>query len=254
MRCPVKRADLVDYLDQLLDIQNIPDYGPQGLQIEGSEEVSRIAVAVDAAHAAIDGALAAGAEMLIVHHGIFWGPTRTLTGAFGAKVRRFIEADLNLYAAHLALDAHPDLGNNAELCRLLGLHPAGSYFNYKGVDVGIVAAPLKPLPFDTLVARFTEALQPPLRVQAFGPRTVHKVAVCSGDAARSMEEAHALGCDTLITGELDYTMAHAPEELGMNVIYGGHYVTETLGVQALARHLSDQFGLPWAFIDAPVPI
>jgi dinuclear metal center YbgI/SA1388 family protein len=250
----VKRTALVDYLDQLLHIHDIPDYGPQGLQIEGRDEIARIAVAVDAAHAAIDGALAAGADMLIVHHGIFWGPPKPLVGAFGAKVRRFIEADLNLYAAHLALDAHPDLGNNAELCRLLGLHPAGSYFNYKGVDVGIVAAPIQPVPFARLVERFTDALQPPLRVQAFGPEEVRKVAVCSGDAARSMEEAHALGCDTLVTGELDYTMAHAAEELGMNVIYGGHYVTETLGVQALARHLADQFGLPWAFIDAPVGI
>ena len=248
----MKRTELVAYLDDLLDIHAIADYGPQGLQIEGGEEVTKLAVAVDAAHAAIDGALAAGAEMLIVHHGVFWGPTKPLTGAFGFKVRRFFQADLNLYAAHLALDAHPDLGNNAELCRLLGLTPVGGYFNYKGLDVGVIAAPPQPLSFQTLAQRFAEVLQPPLRVEAHGPEEVRKAAVCSGDGARSMEEAHALGCDTLITGELDYTMAHAAEELGMNVIYGGHYVTETLGVQALARHLSEQFGLPWAFIDAPV--
>ncbi len=248
----MKRADLVAYLDDLLHIHDVADFGPQGLQIEGRGEVRKLAVGVDAAHATIDGALAAGADMLIVHHGIFWGPPKRLTGAFGFKVRRFFEADLNLYAAHLALDAHPDLGNNAELCRLLGLTPVGSYFNYKGLDVGFIAAPPQPISFQTLVQRFTDALQPPLRVQAFGPEAVHKAAVCSGDGARSMEEAHALGCDTLVTGELDYTMAHAAEELGMNALYGGHYVTETLGVQALARHLSDQFGLDWVFVDAPV--
>ncbi len=250
----MKRAELVAYLDDLLNIHAIADFGPQGLQIEGREEVTKLAVGVDAAHATIDGALAAGADMLIVHHGVFWGPTKRLTGAFGFKVRRFFEADLNLYAAHLALDAHPELGNNAELCRLLGLTPVSGYFDYKGLDVGVIAAPPQPISFQTLIQRFQDALQPPLRVEAHGPEKVRKVAVCSGDGARSMEEAQALGCDTLVTGELDYTMAHAAEELGMNVIYGGHYATETLGVQALARHLSEQFGLPWAFVDAPVPL
>ena len=248
----MKRTELVAYLDDLLTISTIADYGPQGLQIEGREDVNKLAVGVDAAHATIDGALAAGADMLIVHHGIFWGPPKRIAGAFGYKVRRFIEADLNLYAAHLALDAHPTLGNNAELCRLLALTPTGGYFNFKGLDVGIIAEPDKAISFEALTVRFADALQPPLKVDASGPEMVRKVAVCSGDAARSLEEAFDLGCDTLITGELDYTMAHAPEELGMNVIYGGHYATETLGVQALARHLQDVFGLPWVFVDVPV--
>jgi dinuclear metal center YbgI/SA1388 family protein len=248
----MKRTELVSYLDDLLNIKTIADYGPQGLQIEGRDEVNRIAVGVDAAHATIDGALAAGADMLIVHHGIFWGPPKRIAGAFGYKVRRFIEADLNLYAAHLALDAHPTLGNNAELCRLLALTPTGGYFNFKGLDVGIIAEPAAAVSFETLAARFADALQPPLKVDASGPKMVRRVAVCSGDAARSLEEAFELGCDTLVTGELDYTMAHAPAELGMNVLYGGHYVTETVGVQALARHLNEVFDLPWTFVDAPV--
>ncbi len=248
----MKRKDLVAYLDDLLNIKLIADYGPQGLQIEGRDEVNKIAVGVDTAHATIDGALAAGADMLIVHHGVFWGPPRLIAGAFGNKVRRFIEADLNLYAAHLALDAHPTLGNNAELCRLLSLTPTGGYFNFKGLDVGIIAEPAAPTSFEALAARFADVLQPPLKIDASGPETVRKVAVCSGDAARSLEEAFELDCDTLVTGELDYTMAHAPEELGVNVIYGGHYATETLGVQALARHLNEMFGLPWVFVDVPV--
>lgn len=248
----MKRSDLVAYLDDLLSIKTIADYGPQGLQIEGREEVAKIAVGVDAAHATIDGALAAGADMLIVHHGIFWGPPKRIAGAFGFKVRRFIEADLNLYAAHLSLDAHPTLGNNAELCRLLGLTPVGGYFNYQGTDIGIIAELAQPISFKTLVTRFTDALRPPLSIDDSGAANVQRIAVCSGDAARSLEEAQSLGCDTLVTGERDYTMAHAPEELGMNVIYGGHYATETLGVQALARHLNEEFGLPWVFVDVPV--
>ncbi|MCX7853121.1 MAG: Nif3-like dinuclear metal center hexameric protein [Caldilineales bacterium] len=246
------RAEIVAYLDNLLNIAAIPDYGPQGLQVEGRAEVHRVAVAVDVAHAAIDGALAAGADLLIVHHGLFWGEARRLVGAFGHKVRRLLTADLNLYAAHLALDLHPTLGNNAELCRLLGLRPVGTYYPYKGVDVGLVAEPVGTMTFDALLAAFTAALQPPLRVTAFGPEVVKRVAVCSGDAGRTLEAAHAQGCDTLVTGETDYTVAHLAEELGMNVLYGGHYATETLGVQALARHLQDQFGLPWGFVDVPV--
>ncbi len=248
----MQTSELIDYLDHLLNISAIPDYGPQGLQVEGRAEVRKLAVGVDAAHATIDGALAAGADMLLVHHGLFWGETKRLVGAFGRKVRRFFAADLNLYAAHLALDAHPVLGNNAELCRLLELQATGRYLNHKGVDIGILAEPAAPTTFAALVETFTAVLQPPVAVTAFGPTAVRRLAVCSGDAARSLEEAHALGCDTLVTGETDYTAVHLSEELGMNVLYGGHYATETLGVQALARHLQDQFALPWVFVDVPI--
>lgn len=248
----MKRNELVNYLDDLLNINLIADYGPQGLQIEGRAEVNKLAVGVDTAHPTIDGALAAGADMLIVHHGIFWGPPSRIAGAFGHKVRRFIESDLNLYAAHLALDLHPTLGNNAELCRLLDLKAVDTYFSFKGVDVGIIAEPVAPVSFADLVAKFSSTLQAPLKTDASGPEQVQRLAVCSGDAVRSLEEALARGCDTLVTGELDYTMAHAPAELGMNVLYGGHYATETLGVQALARHLGQQFDLPWEFVDVPV--
>ncbi|NOX62366.1 MAG: Nif3-like dinuclear metal center hexameric protein [Chloroflexi bacterium] len=248
----MKRDELVQYLDELLEIRLIPDYGPQGLQIEGRDKVNKLAVAVDAAHPAIDRALEIGADMLIVHHGVFWGGPKRIAGAFGRKVRRFIQADLNLYAAHLALDCHPTLGNNAELCRLLELEAADAYFNYKGRDIGVIAEPIGLLTFEELVQRFGETIGPPLRVDAFGPARVRRVAVCSGNAIRSLEEAHERGCDAMITGETDYTMVHMPAELGMNVIYGGHYATETLGVQALARHLEARFGLSWEFIDIPV--
>ncbi len=248
----MRRDDLVQYLDDLLGIDLISDFGPQGLQIEGRTDVNKVAVGVDTAHATIDGALAARADMLIVHHGIFWGPPQRIAGAFGRKVRRFLETDLNLYAAHLALDLHPTIGNNAELCRLLDLQAVDTYFSFKGKDVGIIAEPMVPVSFADLTAKFTAALQAPLKIDASGPRQVQRLAICSGDAVRSLEEALARGCDTLVTGELDYTMVHAPSELGMNVLYGGHYATETLGVQALARHLEEQFDLPWVFVDVPI--
>ncbi|NOZ50372.1 MAG: Nif3-like dinuclear metal center hexameric protein [Chloroflexi bacterium] len=246
------RDDLVAYLDEVLHIHTIHDYGPQGLQVAGRTQVGLLAVGVDAALATIDGALTAGADMLLVHHGVLWGEAQRLVGAYGRKLRRLITTDLNLYAAHLALDAHPQWGNNAELCRLLGLEIQAGYHAFQGVDVGVIAAPTTELTFVELAQRFHTAVAAPIQVDAYGPPRVRRLAVCSGDAARSLVEAQALGCDTLVTGERDYTMAHAGREMGMNVLYGGHYATETLGVKALARHLAVQFDLPWVFIDVPV--
>ncbi len=246
------RDDLVRYLDEVLQIHSIVDYGPQGLQVEGRPRVGRLAVGVDASLATITEALARGADMLLVHHGIFWGGPQRLVGAYGRKVRRLIKEDINLYAAHLALDVHPQWGNNAELCRLLGLEIQGGYNAFQGLKVGVIAAPVAPIMFAELVRRFEKHIAAPLQIDAFGPAALRRVAVCSGDAARSLDEAQALGCDTLITGERDYTMAHAGREMGMNVLYGGHYATETLGVQALGRHLAERFDLPWVFVDVPV--
>lgn len=248
------REELVAYMDTLLRIHEISDYGPQGLQVEGRAQVERVAVAVDAAIATIDGALAANADLLLVHHGIFWGSAQRLVGAHGEKVRRLLRADVNLYAAHLALDTHPQLGNNAELCRLLGLEVQEGYFSFQGTEIGLIGTPVVPLSFPDLVQRFTTAVAAPLKVEPYGPEKVARIAVCSGDAARSLTEAQARGCDTLVTGERDYTMAHAAREMGMNVLYGGHYATETLGVKALARHLAEKYGLLWAFIDNPVDL
>jgi len=248
------RTELVSYLDDLLGIDQVNDYGPQGLQVEGKTEVGHVAVAVDAAIATIDKALAIEADLLLVHHGILWGGAQPLVGALGDKVRRLMLAEVNLYAAHLALDRHPQFGNNAELCRVLGLEVEQGYFSFQGVEIGVIATPGEPLSFRHLVQRFTVAITTPLKVEAYGTDMVSRVAVCSGDSVRSLPEAYARGCDTLITGERDYTMAHAAREMGMNVLYGGHYATETLGVKALGRHLAQKFALSWSFLDVPVDL
>lgn len=247
----MQRTELVDYLDSYLRIAEIKDYGPQGLQIEGRREVNKIVGAVDAQLPCLERALQSGADLLLVHHGIFWGPPQRIAGSFGRLVRGYLAADLNLYAAHLALDAHPEVGNNAELARRLGLAVQDWFAPVNGVKLGVVGAAEEGITLDALVDRYVQQVGPVQRVQAYGPRRVRRVGIVSGAAARSMDEAAALGCDTFLTGETSHAEFYAAQNAGLNVIYGGHYITETTGVQALGRHLRSRFGVDFEFIDLP---
>ncbi len=245
------RADLVNYLDEYLHIQAIRDYGPQGLQIEGRAEVTRIVGTVDAQAPCLEAAVSLGADMMLVHHGIFWGPARCLAGSFGQLVRAYLSSGLNLYAAHLALDAHDEVGNNVELSRRLGLDLLDRFAMINGVALGVVAVAHHPIKLDYLVDRFQQNVGPVSLVQAHGPRLVHKVAIISGAGSKEIEEAARLGCDTFLTGETSHAEYYAAQNVGINVIYGGHYVTETVGVQCLGEHMQEKFGLEFIFSDLP---
>lgn len=244
-------GELVTYLDDYLRIAEIKDYGPQGLQVEGRREVRRIVGTVDAQMPCVEAALSRGADLLLVHHGIFWGATQRIAGAFGALVRAYLSADLNLYAAHLALDAHPEIGNNVELARRLGLTIDGMFAQVNGTPIGVLASAPSGIKFDYLVDRFTQNVGALRMVQAHGPRITHKVGIISGAGAREIPLAAALGCDTFLTGETSHAEYYAAQNAGLNVIYGGHYATETAGVQALGQHLADRFGVDFEFVDLP---
>ncbi len=245
------RADLVRYLDEYLGIDNIQDYGPQGLQVEGRRSVNRIVGLVDAQMPCVEAALQMGADMMLVHHGIFWGPTQPLRGQHGRLVRTIMAAELNLYAAHLALDAHREVGNNAELCRRLGLEPVEWWGEVNGVSLAALAVDADGMKLDYVADRFEQLVGPLQLVQAHGPRIVHRVAVMSGSGARYIREAADMGCDLFITGETDHAHYYEALNHSINVIYGGHYCTETVGVQALGIHLQEQFGLEFEFVDLP---
>lgn len=247
----MKRVELTAYLDDYLQIGAIRDYGPQGLQIEGREQVNKVVGMVDAQLPCLEAALGHGADMLLVHHGIFWGPTQTLAGSFGRLVRTYMAAEINLYAAHLALDAHAEVGNNAELARRLGLEVQERFAPVNGVNLGVIATAHHEAKLDYLVDRFEQNVGPLKLVQAHGPRLVNKVAILSGAGAREIGIAAALGCDTYITGETSHAEFYAAQNAGLNVIYGGHYTTETVGVQCLGEHLRDKFGLEFEFVDLP---
>jgi dinuclear metal center YbgI/SA1388 family protein len=247
----MQRAELVAYLDSYLRIGEIKDYGPQGLQIEGRDDVRKIVGAVDAQAPCVEAALSRGADLLLVHHGIFWGPPQRIAGSYGALVRAYLTAGLNLYAAHLALDAHPEVGNNVELARRLGLTVEEMFAPVNGVMIGVLASTAQGVKFDYLVDRYHQNVGPVQLVQAHGPRISHKIGIISGAAAREIPLAAARGCDTFVTGETSHAEYYAAQNAGINVLYGGHYATETVGVQALGAHLQERFGVEFEFVDLP---
>jgi len=248
----MEREALVGYLDDYLRIGEIQDYGPQGLQVESDNRaITRIALAVDTAPPIVEEAAAWGADMLLVHHGIFWGQTERIAGPLGARVRLLLRHNINLYAAHLALDAHPEVGNNAELARLLGITAEGWWCAPRGTPIGVLGAVTPGTSREELVARVVQLLNTEPVVLPHGPDWPERVAIVSGSAAGHTGEAAAMGADTLITGETSHSHYWAASDHAMNVIFAGHYATETVGVQALGRHLAERFGVEVKFLDFP---
>lgn len=247
----MKTSELVAYLDEYLGIDSIQDYGPQGLQVEGRRYVNKIIGLVDAQMPCVEAALQNGADMMLVHHGIFWGPTTPLRGQHGQLVRSIMASELNLYAAHLALDAHQVVGNNAELARRLGLETVEWWGEINGVPLAALAVDSDGMKLDYLADRFEQLVGPVQLVQAHGPRLVHRVGLMSGGGAPYIKQAAALGCDAFLTGETSHAHYYDAMNYSINVIYGGHYCTETVGVQALGQHLQEKFGIDFEFIDLP---
>jgi dinuclear metal center YbgI/SA1388 family protein len=210
-----------------------------------------VAFAVDACQETIDGAVAAGSQMLIVHHGLFWGKVLRVVGPHRRRVQALLNGGCSLYAAHLPLDRHPEVGNNAQLARRLGLTVTGGLGAAFGVPVGVIATTPAPEPRAALVARLAAALDVTPLVLPGGPERVAKFGFISGGAAGDVVAAAAAGCDTYITGETSHASYHDAAEYGVNVIFAGHYATETVGLKALAAHLGAQFALPTRFIDRP---
>jgi dinuclear metal center YbgI/SA1388 family protein len=247
----MKRDELVAYLDDYLDVRGQQDFGENGLQVEGAEEVNRLAFAVDACQAAINGAAAGGAQMLLVHHGLFWGKPLLVVGPHRRRVKALLDADCSLYAAHLPLDRHAEVGNNAQLAHLLGLVVTGGLGEIFGAPVGVLASASSDLSREELARRLASALGVQPLVLPGGKEQVRRVGIITGSGAGDIQEAAAAGCDTFITGETSHSHYHDAGEYGINVLYAGHYATETVGVRALAGHLLAQFGLQGAFIDLP---
>jgi dinuclear metal center YbgI/SA1388 family protein len=248
----VKSSELISYLDEYLRVNEIDDTAINGLQVAGPEEIARVAFAVDGCQASFDEAVARGVQLLVVHHGLFWGESLRLVGPHYLRVKTLLDGACGLYAVHLPLDAHPEVGNNTELARLLGLGNIRALGTYRGIDIGRVGDLIPPLDMPALLGRVAQAMAvPPIRVLAHGPETARRVACISGDAASMMDQVERAGVDTFITGETDHARFHEVAERGLNVIFSGHYATETLGVKALARHLEDVLGLTTVFLDFP---
>lgn len=253
---PSARA-IAAHLDALLDTANVPDYPTalNGLQLDSRAPVRRVAAAVDFSRRTIEGAIAADANLLVVHHGMFWGGVQRLVDHAYDRVRLLLEHDIAVYASHIPLDLHPALGNNHELARLLDLTPDGGFGAYKGTTIGVQGA--CDLATSALVERaaaFAHEHGGRALASAHDPsRRSRRWAIVTGATASSeaIREARAAGIDTFICGEgPHHTAVEAPEH-GLVIVYAGHYATETPGVQAVARHLEAEYGLPWTFVAAP---
>jgi dinuclear metal center YbgI/SA1388 family protein len=243
--------EIVSYCDRTLRTAEVQDYegAVNGLQVENRGSVTRIAAAVDASLATVRLAAAAGANLLLVHHGLFWGRSHPWTGKRHELLRALLETDLAVYSSHLPLDAHPKLGNNALLCRALGLQALRPFFFSHGQHIGFQAQ--KKMSRQELAAAVQWATGCEPRVIPGGPDICRRIGVVTGGAGGDLKIAAAEGVDTFVTGEGPHWTHALAEELGLNVIYGGHYATETFGVKALAAHLAERFGVPWMFVDHP---
>jgi dinuclear metal center YbgI/SA1388 family protein len=248
----MRRGKLVAYLDDLLQVKAIEDRSNNGLQVEGVDDVRHLAFAVDASLAAFEGAREAGAQMLVVHHGLFWGEPIMVTGIHRRRLNVLLDAGIGLYAAHLPLDFHREFGNNAVLARWLGLEQVEDFGEYRGHAAGTMGHLAMPLPLETFVTQVEQAVgRPPIRVWPFGPETVQRVGIVSGAGGSLIDQAAEANVDVYLTGELSHSVYHHSRELGLNVVYGGHYATETAGLRALADHLAERLDLETTFLDLP---
>lgn len=247
----VDLSTLVAYLDAFLGHDAVPDYpgAHNGLQLEGRSPVRRIAAAVDASAPVAEAAAAAGVELLVVHHGLLWGSAGPIVGPRYRRLAALLGAGVGVYASHLPLDAHPEVGNNIQLLRALGLTPSGPFAMFQGTPIGWWAETDRPT--DELARQLEAVLGAPVRCVGAPTERVRRVGVLTGAGGGALAEAAALGLDALITGELTHPQGVEAQELGLAVLLGGHYATETFGVRALAAHLADRFDLEWCFLDHP---
>ena len=240
---------LDDYLCIAEEVADAPE-AVNGLQVSNSGDVNRLAAAVDFCEATVRLATEQHADCLLVHHGMFWGGgLRPLVGPAYRRLAGLIKGNIALYSAHLPLDRHPDVGNNAVLARMLDIKGRGDFGSYHGAAAGVWGEYKGTR--EELSWALTKALGTAPRVFPFGPERVQRVGIVTGSGGSLIPQAAAAGLDTFVTGEGQHWTFFDAEELGINVFYAGHYATETVGVKALAEHVSKKFDLPWVFLDHP---
>jgi dinuclear metal center YbgI/SA1388 family protein len=244
------RDEILAYAAELLDLDAWPDYGPMGMQVIGAEEVRKVACAVSASRELFDRAAAAGAQLVLVHHGILLDrDSRVVDTRMKGRLQALFSADLTLAGYHLALDAHPEVGNNALLARELGVEQ-----EHRFARIGVGGRLARPTTVEAFVERVRERLHSAPLVFAEGPDELRRVAINSGKSAHELVLAATEGYDLLLTGEAEEGTLHTARELGVNLVAAGHYATERLGVQALTARLAERFGLEWEFVELPNPV
>ena len=251
----VQLAELVKYCDELLDVKAYQDYCPNGLQVEGAAEVNKIVTGVTACQALIDAAVAEDADLLLVHHGFFWkGESANLTGMRRRRIGALIENNISLLAYHLPLDAHADVGNNAQLAQRLNLEVEGRFGRNERDQVGMYGRLPRAMEAHAFAQHITKALgREALHLAGVGDQ-VERVAWCTGAAQGYIEAAAELGVQAFVSGEVSEQTTHFVRESGVHYYAAGHHATERYGVQALGQLLVKQFGITNVFIDIDNPV
>lgn len=251
----VDRAELVDHLDRLLDSASFSDYGPNGLQVQGRNRVRRVVTGVSACVELFERAAAAGADAVLVHHGILWkGLPQEVTGVRYQRLQSLIRNDLNLIAYHLPLDAHADLGNNALAARALGCEQLEPFAEFEGRKIGFRGRLAEPIDPDELLGRCSDVFGGEPSAFLSGGDAIETIGIVSGGGSRALYEAIEMGLDAFVTGEPTEWVMNIANEAGIHFVAAGHYRTEVLGILALGEHLADHFGIAVEFVDVPNPV
>lgn len=245
-----RRDEILAFADALLEVERFPEYGAPGLQVLGADEVTKIACGVSSSLDLFERAAEAGAQLLVVHHGLFWrNEPLVVDRRLRGRLEALFASDVTLAAYHVALDAQPELGNNVLLAERLGATRETAF-----AEIGAGARLREPVAIDVLAARLRDATGREPLVFPHGPERIERVAIVTGRGGAHLIEAAHGGYDALVTGEPEEPALHTARELGIHFLAGGHYATETFGVRALAARLADEFGLAWEFLDVPNPV
>ena len=248
---PFSLSKIIAFLDRELKLSEFPgDESANGLQVEGKGSIRKVGIAVDACDYVFHKAAERGMDLLIVHHGLIWGGIRSIRGVMKKRIKTLLDADISLYACHLPLDWHPAYGNNSRLLKVLSLRKMGAFGEYHGKKIGYWGRLANDLPLKEFSLRVERALDTKATVIGFG-RKVKNVGIVSGGGWSAIHDAEKLGIDTLLVGERSHSAFTLAEEMRVNLVFAGHYATETLGVRAVGDMLRKKFGLPAEFIDHP---
>lgn len=271
---PMTAPQLAQFCNDYLQVTAFKDYAPNGLQVDGGQPIQRIVTGVTASEALIDAAINAKADAIIVHHGYFWkGESEPIVGMKGRRIRKLLQNGISLLAYHLPLDAHPIIGNNAQLAKQLGLTLTGALYPHEAYPVGNIAT-CEPQPIERLITTLTQALgRTPLHIAStyqpidmnnhssshhntdatISQRRIERIGICTGGAQDMIEQAALMGCDAYISGEISERTTHSARELGIDYLACGHHATERGGIQALGDLVAQHFDIPVTFIDIDNP-
>ena len=249
----VQRTELQSYLSELLRVDQIKDYCPNGLQVEGKPVIAKIVTGVTASQKLIDHAIAKKADAILVHHGYFWkSESVPIVGMKRRRIHALLHHDINLFAYHLPLDVHPELGNNARLAQLLGLKVTASLADLCPNAIGLVTEFEQPKSGDEVLRWLTDILSFPV-VHVAQPNAIKTLALCTGAAQGFIDEVANLEVDAYMSGEISEPTVHSAAEQGIHYFAAGHHATERYGIKALGEHLAGKFDLDVEFVDLPIP-